>query len=290
MTLAALGAPVLFTVFIWWFSTGAILWLNRRPRRTQLWGLAAASALAVASLWGLVASAADPTPFGAYLAFACALGVWGWHEMTFLMGLVTGPRTAPCPPGARGLRRFVLAASTLIHHEIALALTALAIVAISWGQPNPIGALTFGVLFFSRLSAKLNLFLGVPNFTEAFFPDHLWHFVSYLRKSPVNALFPVSMAAGVVAAGASLYQGLGPGASAFEAAGYGLVFTLTALAMLEHFFMVTPLPDAALWRWAMPATDPAAGGGAVSRGQSRFDVSAAAPDRARGPSFQTKDD
>jgi putative photosynthetic complex assembly protein 2 len=212
MALTAFAAPFAYTVFLWWFSTGVILWLNRRPKRTRLWSLLAASVLACAAVFGLAVSAADATPAGAYLGFTCALGVWGWHEMTFLMGLVTGPRTAPCPPNARGLRRFVLAAATLIHHEIALALTALLVVAISWGQPNQIGALTFGVLFFSRLSAKLNLFLGVPNFTEAFFPDHLWHFVSYLRKSPVNALFPVSMAAGVTVAGASLFQALDPGA------------------------------------------------------------------------------
>ena len=36
-----------------------------------------------------------------------------------------------------------------------------------------------------------------------------------------------------------------------------LVATLLALAIVEHWFMVLPLPDAALWRWALPA-DPTA--------------------------------
>jgi hypothetical protein len=31
------------------------------------------------------------------------------------------------------------------------------------------------------------------------------------------------------------------------------MFALTALALIEHLFMVLPLPDTALWRWAMPA-------------------------------------
>jgi hypothetical protein len=31
-----------------------------------------------------------------------------------------------------------------------------------------------------------------------------------------------------------------------------LLFTLAALALLEHFFMVLPVQDAALWRWASP--------------------------------------
>jgi putative photosynthetic complex assembly protein 2 len=287
MTFAAFGAPFLYTVFLWWFSTGAILWLNRRQKKTQIWGLIGASVLAAAALYGLLVSARDPTPGGAYIAFTCALAVWGWHEMSFLMGLVTGPRTAPCPPDAHGLRRFVLAAATLIYHEIALALTAIVILGITWGQPNPIGAMTFGVLFFSRLSAKLNLFLGVPNFTESFFPDQLWHCVSYLRKSPVNALFPVTLAAGIFAAGVSLVQGLGPGASPFEAVGYGLIFTLTALAILEHIFMVSPLPDEALWRWAMPATQPA---DTAVRPPNRFILSAPPSETTPATGFQRQEE
>jgi hypothetical protein len=30
-----------------------------------------------------------------------------------------------------------------------------------------------------------------------------------------------------------------------------LLFALSVLALIEHAFMVLPLPDAALWRWAM---------------------------------------
>ena len=33
-SLAAIGSAVLYTVFLWWFSTGAILWLDRLPRTT----------------------------------------------------------------------------------------------------------------------------------------------------------------------------------------------------------------------------------------------------------------
>jgi len=31
---------------------------------------------------------------------------------------------------------------------------------------------------------------------------------------------------------------------------------LTALALLEHWFMVLPLPDAKLWRWMLPDRPP----------------------------------
>ena len=42
--------------------------------------------------------------------------------------------------------------------------------------------------------------------------------------------------------------------------GHVLLAVLTALALLEHWFMVLPLPDQKLWRWMLPdspaATDP----------------------------------
>ncbi len=243
---------LLFTVFLWWFSTGAILWLDRLPRRTYRWSLLAVSAVAVAAVYGLAASRQDATPAGAVCAFTCALGVWGWHEAAFLMGLITGPRKLRCPPEATGWRRFFLAAATLIHHEVALVVTAAAVAALTWGAPNQVAAATFLVLLVSRLSAKLNLFLGVPNFTEAFFPEHLRYLTTYLRRGPASALFPVSILSGVVMAAVLARRALDPDATVFAITGASLVFTLTALALLEHAFMVLRLPDAALWRWAAP--------------------------------------
>ncbi len=253
MTLAAIGFAVVYTVFLWWFSTGAILWLDRLPRATHRWSLGAATLVAAASVWGLVSTLGDVSPRGALFSFTCALGVWAWHEVSFLMGFVTGPRTSGCPAGASGWRRFTLAASTLIYHEIALFATGAALMTISWGRPDAIGAWTFMILLASRLSAKLNIFLGVPNFTESFFPDHLRYLTSYLRKRPMNALFPLSITAGVALAGTEAWLALDSGATAFQVTGFSLLFALTTLALIEHAFMVLPLPDAALWRWAMPA-------------------------------------
>jgi putative photosynthetic complex assembly protein 2 len=253
MSIASIAAAIIYTVFLWWFSTGAILWLDRRPRSTYRWSFLGGSALAAASIIGLVTSARDTTPASALLAFTCALGLWGWHELSFLLGFVTGPRKSACPPGASGWRRFTLAASTLLYHEVALLLTGAIVVAVLWGQPNQIGVWTFLILLGSRLSAKLNLFFGVPNFTDEFFPGHLRYLTSYLRKSPTNALFPLSIAAGCALAGAEAFLAVNPGSTAFEVFGYSLLFALTALALIEHGFMVLPLPDAALWRWAAPA-------------------------------------
>jgi putative photosynthetic complex assembly protein 2 len=255
MTLAAIGSAVLYTLFLWWFSTGAILWLDRLPRATYRFSLIGASVVAAAAVFGLIVSLTTATPTGAMIAFTSAIAIWGWHELSFLTGLITGPNALPCPPEAAGWRRFKLAASTLIYHEIALALTALALLAVSWGRPNMVGAWTFLVLFACRLSAKLNLFLGVPNFTDSFFPKHLRYLTSYLKKGPMSTLFPVSAAAGCAVAAALAWRALDPNATAFDVTAFSLVFALTALAVIEHVFMVLPLPDAALWRWALPASE-----------------------------------
>jgi len=253
MTLPAIGAAVLYTVLFWWVSTGAILWLDRLPRQTHRWSLIGASAVAGMAIFGIVASDGAATPMGAVLSFTCALAVWGWHELSFLTGLITGPRTTRCPPDAKGWRRFMLASSTLIYHEVALVLTASLLFVVTWGAPNQIGAWTFLILLISRLSAKLNIFLGVPNFSDVFFPDHLRYLGSYLRKSPISILFPISLAAGCALAAAEAWRALHPGAPPFEAVGFSLLFALTALAVIEHAFMVLPVADTALWRWAMPA-------------------------------------
>jgi putative photosynthetic complex assembly protein 2 len=253
MMIALIAAGVTYVVFLWWFSTGAILWLDRRPKLTYRWSLVAATAIAAAAAYGIASSLGDVTPFGAVIAFTCALGIWGWHELTFLTGLISGPRTVACPPDASGWRRFLLATSTLVYHEIALAFTAAVIVAASWQAPNQIASWTFLILFLSRLSAKLNLFFGVPNFTDEFFPDHLRYLSSYLRKGPATALFPLSIMTGVVLAGILARLALDPGAGIFEVTGLSLLFALAALAVIEHAFMALPLRDAALWRWALPA-------------------------------------
>ncbi len=239
-------------MFVWWFSTGAILWLVRRPEAGFRRTLAIGGGLAAVATAVIVVGARDDSVAAAYVGFAAALVVWGWHEASFLMGLVTGPRPEPCPPGARGWSRFRYATLTVLHHEIALVVTAAAVVGLTWGQPNQIASWTFLILLAMRLSAKFNIFLGVPNLTDEFFPDHLAHLKSYLPKRPMNALFPFSVAGSVALGALLLERAIQAPAGSGESVGFILLFTLTALALIEHAFMILPLPDAALWRWAVP--------------------------------------
>ncbi len=250
-----IAGALLFALALWWSSTGAILWLNRRPRASYRWSLAGASAVAVVAVVALAATRDTATPAGAVMAFTASVAVWGWHELCFLTGFVTGASTADCPAGARGWRRFRLAAATLMHHEVALAVTAVVIAALTLGGANPIGGWTFLLLFAARLSSKLNLFLGAPNFSAELFPAHLRHLTTYLRKGPVSALYPVSLAGLGLAAAAAARPALEADAAPFAVTGYALLSALAALALLEHAFMALPLPDAALWRWALPAAE-----------------------------------
>ena len=68
--------PFLFTVFVWWFSTGVILYLVGLPRRTHKWTMAGASLLLVAALCAVARSASDPGHAAAYVGFTAALAVW----------------------------------------------------------------------------------------------------------------------------------------------------------------------------------------------------------------------
>jgi len=250
VTLLAITAPLLFAAFIWWFSTGAILWLDRRPRETFGWSFGAASVIAIGALIALFVSADSESASSAYIAFSAAIAVWGWHEMSFLMGFITGPRRQPLPAGTKGWRRFSLATATIIHHELALALTAAAFVALTWGQPNQIGTITFLVLWALRLSAKFNLFLGAPYRAEEMLPPHLTHLKSYFRNRRMNALFPLSIASGVALAWMLGGLAFAPGATAFTQTGFSLVLTLTVLGVIEHLFLFVPPPNALLWGWA----------------------------------------
>jgi putative photosynthetic complex assembly protein 2 len=170
--------------------------------------------------------------------------------MSFLMGYVTGPRTTPCPPGATGWRRFRLAFETLLFHELAIAATAVLIVGLTWQAPNQTGTLAFLILMVMRISAKLNIFLGVPNLSDEFLPEHLGYLKSYFCKRRFNLLFPVSILGSLVAA--VWLARLAFGTEGPEAVGAALLLTLLSLAIVEHFFMMLPVADGALWLWAVP--------------------------------------
>jgi putative photosynthetic complex assembly protein 2 len=235
----------------WWASTGAILWLVRAGDRYAKTTVIGATVVGLAAMVGLAYAARVQSLAGVYLGFGSALAVWGWHELLFLTGRVTGPRRVPCPPETRGWRRFVLSTQTVIHHEIALAVTAVLALALTWNQANPTGALTFLVLFALRLSSKLNIFLGVPNPPVALLPEPIRYLAGYFRRAPMNALMPVSLIAALALTILPAAVALNPSFALSARVGGALLATLSLLGLIEHLFLMLTSPDRALWGWAL---------------------------------------
>ena len=242
--------PVLFAIFIWWFSTGVVLLLNGMPRTTFRWSVLISSVLAIIALYGLSHTAGKLSVVNSYCAFTCALLVWGWHELTFLTGWLTGPRQQPCT-AASGWPRFTQAVAAILWHELAILASGIALAAITWNEPNQVGLWTFLVLWIMRTSAKLNLFFGVRNLSEEFLPVHLTYMGSYFRRRTMNFFLPVSIVLSTLALVFIGQSAMSIDTPAAQAVGLMLVGSMLAMAILEHFLLVLPLPSTALWRWAM---------------------------------------
>jgi putative photosynthetic complex assembly protein 2 len=242
--------PLLFATVLWFFATGFVLWLDKLPSHTWPMSITMAAIASGFAMGGIIATAEETSSWAAYVAFACALVLWGWHELSFLMGFVTGPNRNPCPPDARGWRRFRLAAATLIHHEVAMFACLVVLAAITWGKPNQTATLTFLLLFVMRLSAKFNIFAGVPHLSTEMMPDHMRYLASYFRIARPRWFFPLSVSG--IAVLAAWLADLALSSRDGIATGYALAFALVALAFVEHGFLVVPWQDTALFRWAMP--------------------------------------
>jgi putative photosynthetic complex assembly protein 2 len=223
--------------------------LDRLPRDTLRITLFSATLLAVAALVCIARSAHNVTPAGAYGAFVCAVVVWGWHELTFLSGWLTGPRKRACSAPGHWPTRLRESVHAILWHEMGLIGALVLVWALVREGVNPVALWTFALLWIMRLSAKLNLFIGVRNFGEEFLPSHLSYLPSYFRRRRFNPLLAL-----VVLAGGALAVfltrdafGLPPGART----GHLLVASLLALAVTEHLLLVLPIQQSLLWRWLM---------------------------------------
>ncbi|MEM0936405.1 MAG: putative photosynthetic complex assembly protein PuhE [Pseudomonadota bacterium] len=264
----------LTAVFAWWFATGAILAVVKRAdaggRRSHIWAVLLALPLLVLGA-GLYVDTLVRTEVGAvYAAFFAALMIWGWIEMAFLCGVITGPNRLATPAGTPEWERFVRAWGAVAHHEMLLLL---ALIVMGWaalvvsagvdggGQDgtaeaiNPFGFWTFALLFGARISAKLNLFYGVPRINTDFLPEALAHLPTHFRVRRINWVFPVSVL-GLALTCLYLFEHLAAQTAPHAIAGFALLSAIAALALIEHLLMVIPLPDAKLWRWMLPEPHP----------------------------------
>ena len=238
-----------YALFVWWFSTGVVLLLDNLPQRTFRWSMVAGTVVFGVALHRLWVSSGDVSTAGAFAAFTYAVLAWAWQEMSFFMGFVTGPRRVGAPEGCGDRERFRLGVAACLWHELAIVATAGFIVLATWGAANQVGLWTFLLLWLMRTSAKLNVFLGVLNLGEEFLPPHLRYLLSYMARRPMNLLMPLSLTGGTV--GAVWLTQAALGAAGAAQAGAAMLATMLALAVVEHWCLVLPLPFARLWAWSL---------------------------------------
>jgi putative photosynthetic complex assembly protein 2 len=242
-----LGWALAYAIGLWWLSTGVILFLNHLPQATFRVSLGVAGLVLLAAIFGIYFAARSASVGAAYVGFTCALLAWGWQEMSFFMGLITGPRRS-ADVESRGWQRFCQAAETLLYHEAAIALVGGVILLVSIGQPNKIGCWTYFALWIMRISAKFNVYLGVRNLNEQWVPRRLSYLSAYMSRRRMNWLLPFSVAGGILAAGLFAERAAAAPAGSLQVVGTGLVAVILGLGVLEHVVMVLPMDFAALWR------------------------------------------
>jgi len=251
--MGALAIAVPYVLFVWWFSTGTVLFLVGLSSRHKIFLKVGAAALFVASLVGVAGSSQATDTAGVFCVFTCAILLWGAVEISLLAGWITGPRPKSCPRGCAPNDRIWFALQAIAYHELALIATSGLIFAVTAGAPNQLGWWTFVALLVLRQSAKINLFLGVRTLNDELLPAQVDFLRSYFAHKPMNALFPFSVTLATASA-AFLAAAAIDSISNFEALAYSLLAVLVALGALEHWFMVLPMPVVDLWRWSVRAS------------------------------------
>lgn len=246
---------VLVALASWWLGTGVILWLVRRPPGQFRAIMSGLTVLLMVSLAGTAWSMQYQSMAADYVGFISVIFMWSWHEMAFLSGRVTGPRRVPQEPNVAGWRRFSLSVQALLYHELALLVNFLVLCLMQSAQPNHVALCTFALLWCMRLSAKLNLYCGVPQVGEQYLPNHLIYMASYFRQSSVTGIFYLTM---TCSAGTWLWLVVQAKRGAVEVStGWVLLASLLGLAIIEHLLMLFALPLQRLWGWAMRHRDSA---------------------------------
>ncbi len=247
---------VFLVCFLWWFLTGLILfvvnWADTRGVVYHKFVTLGLLPILVVGFYGFLFTLNDDSINAVYLSFFSSLSIWGWFELAFLTGVITGPNRVEKPVGVDGFRRFQLAWAAIAYSELTLIVVFSTLFILSFGESNLFGLLTFFVLYAARLSAKLNLFLGVPKINIEFLPTRVGHLASHFKISGTSWFFPLSLTllSGLAAYWLNGFRVAPVGSG--EAIGFCFLLTLTMLAILEHFFMIVSFPDAVLWRWMLP--------------------------------------
>lgn len=243
--------PAVFALFLWWFTTGAIFFLDSRPLHTFKWSMLGGTVMLGLAVWAVHLTAQQTDSTSAYLAFSAGLIAWGWQELSLYTGYVTGPRKIRCAEGCSGIKHFGHAIAANLWHEIAIIVVAAIIWFIVKDQPNWTGFYTYVTLWGMHLSARLNVFLGVRNVSVEFVPPHMEVLKSFLTEKPMNMLFPVSVTIATIGV-ICLVGRAADATSDYAITSYSLLAAIMGLALVEHWMLVIPFSVQKLWSWSLP--------------------------------------
>jgi putative photosynthetic complex assembly protein 2 len=263
--MAWLLISALWVVALWWSSTVLVLHLNGMAPRTFPLTVTLATVAAVFAFSVLVVTLDETSPSAVLAGFGSALVIWGWNELTFLTGTITGRRKRPCAAHCHGLLRFRHATEAVLHHELALLACFVAIGLLSLDMPNQIGLMTFAALWMMRLSSKLNLFLGVPNSGAELLPERVSYLQAFFGHRTMNWLFPISISCLTITLCLLIFRAHESTAALdadFSLTKYSVLAALVALGTLEHWLLVLPVRVASLWQHGLRsrrAADPSVG-------------------------------
>ena len=239
--------PVIYTIFLWWFSTGIIFIVYRRSRKFVQWSFVVGTMALVVAFIGIWFTRSLNHPRDIYLAVTCGIVVWAWQVAGYYLGFITGPHSKHYLVDDEGwernlINRFRLALHFSMYHEILAAATCVLIAALTWSSANRWALWMYLALWLMHISARLNVFLGVRNFRIELLPKQMHYIGGLLGKRPVNALFPFSVIILSSVALLLFHQGIQLDASSAHIAGFISIGTMMILGIIEHVMLILPIP------------------------------------------------
>jgi len=240
---------VVAAIFIWWGATGIIIYLCGR-RAWRPWVFGVVTLAQPFAFWQMVATRDSHDVGGVFAQFFWAIIIWSWIETSYYSGLIVGRKNIPeIEPGTPTSLRFRRAVAANLYHELMIIGLSIAVIIVGWGGSNETGLWTFMILHWTHQSAKINIFLGINNLTTDYLPDNLKYMAQYFTQKPLNSFFPFSATISTIIATA-LFISAAQTNTAGEQVGQALLFVLMVAAVIEHWWLVTPVPSKA-WDWAL---------------------------------------
>lgn len=253
-------SPIIYAVFLWWFTTGLIMLVYHRSRTVTRWSFIGFSLAALVALVAVVVTRQWDGLRGVYVGLTGGLVLWGWQVASYYLGFITGDyhtslqlplTTHRQMPQAPLAERFWLAFRASLHHELASLVGAIVLLALTWNQPNQWALWSYVALWAMHVSAKLNVFFGVRNFRIEFLPHHMHGLGALLtRDDDGNVFFPFSVMTATSIILVLIYRGVALPLDAAHTSGTLAIATLMLLGVMEHWLLVLPVP-VALWGWGV---------------------------------------